>query len=94
MTDALVLAVLVLALVCINAFVSWRVAKSALFERPQVIRQVVLVWLVPIVGALLVGLFLRNEEHVSATPRSGDEINTDEIGTLLDSPLTGHHHHD
>lgn len=94
MTDGLVLTALAIALVCANTFASFRVAKSALFERRQVILQIILIWLVPIIGATLVGLFLRNEKHGSARPRIGEDINTDEIGTLLDSPLTGHQRHD
>ena len=94
MTDTLVLAVLAIALACANTFVSYRIAKSDLFERRQVLWQIALVWLVPIFGFMLVGLFLRNEARPTARSKTTDDINTDELGTLLDSPLTGHQHHD
>ncbi len=94
MTDTLVLWALAVVLACANTFVSFAIAKADLFERRQVLWQIALVWVLPVIGFVLVGLFLRNETRHTARPNASDDINTDEIGTLLDSPLTGHQPHD
>jgi membrane protein implicated in regulation of membrane protease activity len=94
MTDAYVLAVLLIALACANMLVSFRVARSDLFARRQIVWQIILVWLLPVIGFTLIGLFLRNEERPSAQRNAGDETYSGEIGSLLDSPLTGNQHRD
>lgn len=93
MNETLVLAAIVITLACANTVVSLRVAISQLFERRQVIAQIILIWLFPIIGFLLIGLFLKNEER-PASPIAIGVIDTDEKGNMLDSPLTGHQNHD
>jgi hypothetical protein len=58
-----ILGALFFALVALNVLVSAAVARSGYFTRGQVLAQAVLVWLVPLIGAVIVGTFLWSELH-------------------------------
>ncbi len=55
---------LAVALLAINGCVTFWVARSAFLERRQQLAQTVLVWLLPLIGAVAIALFLfSNREH-------------------------------
>jgi hypothetical protein len=60
---SIVLAVMAAFLLALNIFVSFGVARSAEYEPSQKVAQLALVWLLPIVGALVAHHILR-EGHL------------------------------
>ncbi len=75
--------VLILTLIsCVfvaNGYVSYRVVRSHFYERPQKIMQVVLIWLLPIIGGLAAWVFCkldmpaRRSEHLSSDDQTGSD---------------------
>lgn len=71
-----------LVVVVLNALASWRVLRLPLLERPQRILQLVLTWLVPLVGAIICLVFaytheaMPESEHVDAlrSPNDGQAV--------------------
>ena len=65
---------IIVGLVILNLYATVRIVRDALSERIQKSFQVVLVWLVPVIGAVLV-LFLQRKESFQ---RRQYEINSDD----------------
>ena len=60
-TPSLIAAALILVLVALNVYATLRVVRDKLSERWQKVAQTVLVWALPLVGAILVLYLHRNE---------------------------------
>ena len=60
-SPALIAALAVAALALLNIYVTWRIVRDRLSTRAQKIAQAALVWIVPLVGALVVRYLQRNE---------------------------------
>jgi hypothetical protein len=58
----IVVGVVVLCAVSFQAWLTFRVFRSGLYERKQKLLQVQLIWLLPIVGAALVFSVLREDD--------------------------------
>jgi hypothetical protein len=56
-----IVAALALALAVLNGGVTWAVAKSEYYGYGQKAAQALIVWLVPFVGAIAVGVFLYSQ---------------------------------
>ncbi|HEY3049432.1 MAG TPA: hypothetical protein VGJ72_18465 [Polaromonas sp.] len=79
------------ALVCIallNAVVSVAVARSGYYSGGQVAAQVVIVWLIPVLGAVVVGVFLWSQRAATASTSGADPENWQ---NAEDSPHTEQH---
>ena len=64
MTPAQVIGILILgALVVYQARTTLRVWRSKAFDRPQKVAQSRLIWLLPVIGAAIVGAVLDDEEQ-------------------------------
>jgi hypothetical protein len=55
--------VLAIALVVANTIVSVAVARAEDLARSQVLAQLAVVWLIPVLGAAVIGTFLWSEAH-------------------------------
>jgi hypothetical protein len=56
-------ALILLSIVAFQARTSFRVWKSTLFDRPQKSAQMKLIWLLPLIGAVLVSSVLEDEDR-------------------------------
>ena len=56
-------ALILLAILGFQARTSFRVWKSTLFDRPQKSAQMKLIWLLPLIGAVLVSSVLEDEDR-------------------------------
>lgn len=65
MTEHTAMLLALLALTLINAAVTVAVARSGYYERRQLLAQAAIVWLIPVIGALIVGVFLRTQRESS-----------------------------
>ncbi len=65
MTGETVILIALLALMAVNTAVSAAVVRSGYYERRQVMAQTAIIWLVPVMGALIVGVFLRAQRDAS-----------------------------
>jgi hypothetical protein len=76
-----------LALAAINAYVSYRVAKSTYFTRLQKAVQWLIVWLLPLVGPSVVYVFTREPSPKprdrNFTPNSSGEIDASSFGDRI-----------
>jgi hypothetical protein len=68
-----VLASLLLGVVAFNTGVSVAVVRSGLYSRSQVFAQAALVWLLPLVGALVVALFLWSQAKAAPGKSAGED---------------------
>jgi hypothetical protein len=67
----IVLALLVVAAVVFQIWVTVRVSKSDLYERSEKLAQAKLIWLVPVLGAVIVFSVLQSEDqNHKGPPRS------------------------
>lgn len=71
-------------LVIANAWVSWRVTRTSVFDRRQKRMQVALVWLVPLLGLLFMWLVLRSTEGEAADARL-----TTDLANRVEFPVGG-----
>ena len=53
-----------------QAWVTYRVARSRVFERAQKLNQAKLIWLLPVLGAVLVFSLMPDESDSNARPKS------------------------
>ena len=83
----------VLCLLAANVYVTWRVVRSPSYSASQKVVQVLLTWLLPIVGLLLVRSFL-NEGVERPLPSAGEGLG--EMGPMdlftTNTSLTGGGH--
>jgi hypothetical protein len=61
------------AVVGFQAWLTWRVFQSGLYERKQKIWQAQLIWLLPVIGAGLVFSVLRDDEAATRSAQARDE---------------------
>jgi hypothetical protein len=54
-----------------QGWVTWRVARSRVFERSQKMNQAKLIWLLPVLGAIMVFSVLHQEERAE---REGPQL--------------------
>ena len=72
------LLVMLAAILALNAWVTWRVVRDGLSSSAQRLAQIALVWLLPMLGALLVlNLQRRNAEKGSGTYREIPDVGDD-----------------
>ncbi len=57
--------IVLLALLAINAAVTVAIARSGYYEGRQLLAQAAIIWLVPVIGAVIVGVFLRVQRESS-----------------------------
>ncbi len=71
MTENTIGLLVLLALILINGAVSVAIARSGYYERKQLLAQVAIIWLLPAVGAIFIGVFLRTQRETSTfNPRA------------------------
>lgn len=79
------------ALVALNSYATLRVLRSVLFKDGQKAAQVVLIWVVPLLGALLV-LRVATDESMIHKEHFEQVEHTDRIGINGEpTPWSGHH---
>lgn len=71
--ESMLLTALIAAICLANLFVSLAVLRSEVLEPEQKIAQLALVWLLPVVGAILAWLVLRDDRQ----PRRGENPHAD-----------------
>ncbi|MBM3116622.1 hypothetical protein [Jeongeupia naejangsanensis] len=78
----------------LNALVSVAVCRSVLFDRMQKALQVLLIWLLPVIGAVLVGAFLVSQSSTAPFDHAAVEANDDipPLGCGVDDGHDAHHH--
>jgi hypothetical protein len=75
----------------LNTWISIRLLRSPYFERNQKIAQLVLIWIVPIVGAVVVAFVMTNES--SSEPSLSDPLQTQETqGAVTWGDYSESHH--
>ncbi len=57
--------ILIALLVVLNIYASFKLLRSIVFENIQKIFQIIIIWLLPFIGAALILLFLKDDQ----TPR-------------------------
>ena len=70
--------VVVIALAIVNTVVCFRVLRSASYVPSQKFGQILMIWLVPVVGATLVWNFLREETTTRFTTDLADRFGNDD----------------
>ena len=75
MHDSTLLLILLVIVLGINAAVSIAVLRSGIYSTSQVIAQTAIVWLVPLLGAAVVGLLLRSQEPEYPVSTEGEDHN-------------------
>jgi hypothetical protein len=73
MPGTALLASMLLFIVAFNAGVSVAVVRSGLYTRSQVAAQAALVWLLPLLGAIVVGLFLWSQSQAERHDLNGED---------------------
>jgi hypothetical protein len=73
MPSTLVLASLLLVVVACNTGVCVAIVRSGFYSRSQVFAQAALVWLLPLVGALVVALFLWSQAKAEPGKSAGED---------------------
>ncbi|WP_432724087.1 hypothetical protein R0381_000607 [Jeongeupia wiesaeckerbachi] len=62
----------------LNLAISFAVFRCGLYELRQKLIQISLIWLLPVVGAALIGCFLRSQyESTRSEPAGGEESDAD-----------------
>ncbi len=86
----LFVAVLLFALIGLNGWATWRVFRSDYFEPSQKRLQVVLIWLVPLIMALLaIGVTRKNPEKTPGNYQEGKD-NLNDIHPYLTGDVGSH----
>jgi hypothetical protein len=86
----LLLVGLLVLLVAANLAVSVAITRSGMYEKRQVLAQLAIVWLAPVVGVVFVGLFLRSQrDNPMFDTRAYPERDEKALGAELD---TSQHH--
>lgn len=62
--------ILIVVVVVLNAYATWRILRSDDLERLQKYAQGVIVWLLPLLGSMLVIYFLNNAYRMPSPPKS------------------------
>lgn len=88
-----VILIALIALAAVNAAVSIAIIRSGYYERRQLIAQVAIIWLIPMMGAVLVGIFLRVQRETSTfDTRAFPERSEKALLTDLGGPSHLHDH--
>jgi hypothetical protein len=82
----------VAVLAVLNANVCVAVARSAVYSHHQKVAQFALIWLVPVIGALIVWLVLRQAAAERRPDHYADPIGA--AGSYSQGPPIEHHHND
>ena len=82
----IILRVLLLALISMNLFATYKVVRSYMYERHQKCAQVAVIWLIPILGGVL-AMYLASGKDEKRSEAVLTEIDgLDHINTFLDTP--------
>ena len=94
MTTTVTVALFVLAaLAVVNFLVSLAVVRSGYYTQLQIVWQVLLIWLVPVIGPVLIGAFLRSQRgNPMFDTRAFPDTNEKGVALELD-PTTHSSHH-
>jgi len=57
-------------LLVLNVIATYRISKSELTEKPQKVAQTVLIWVLPLVGAVIVSMLLNQDEPIELKKKS------------------------
>ena len=72
MTNIIIIGVAIL--VCINSIATWNVIRSASTDKSQKIVQIALIWIIPLIGAVVIYSFHKSEavaENSNKIPGEG-----------------------
>ncbi|MCG7979771.1 MAG: hypothetical protein N0E58_16765 [Candidatus Thiodiazotropha endolucinida] len=64
--------ILIAFLIALNIYASFRVLRSIEFENAQKLFQIIVIWLLPLIGAALILLFIK-DDHTPKGPRNPND---------------------
>ena len=75
----IVVTLLFMSLLSVNAFATWRTFVSDEYDNNQKIMQIILIWVLPVIGAVLVLYHSRPRTPQSGVADAGDDLGAGSI---------------